>query len=129
MRIKNLRGVSEVRFLKTRLLHLGNVEKPSHPQFFAQRVPEACMRVKKKFENMFFRKFIKKFPIKAVFGNFSNRCTSSVAAYLPSTSKINFDPKNNWKKNSENCFWGKWVGMEVLGFLVSVLVPKTMVHI
>ena len=27
MRIKNLRG-SEVRFKKTRLLHLGNVEKP-----------------------------------------------------------------------------------------------------
>ena len=26
MRIKNLRGVSEVRFKKTRLLHLGNVE-------------------------------------------------------------------------------------------------------
>ena len=36
LRIKNLRGVSEVRFKKTRLLHLGNVEKPPHPQFFAQ---------------------------------------------------------------------------------------------
>ena len=34
MRIKNLRtGVSEVRFKKTRLLHLGNVEKPPHPSF------------------------------------------------------------------------------------------------
>ena len=29
MRIKNLRGVSEVQFKKTRLLHLGNVE--NHP--------------------------------------------------------------------------------------------------
>ena len=37
MRIKNLRGVSEVRFLKTRLLHLGNVEKPPYPQLSAQR--------------------------------------------------------------------------------------------
>ena len=25
---------------KTRLLHLGNVEKPPHPQFSAQRAPE-----------------------------------------------------------------------------------------
>ena len=33
-------GVSEVRFRKTRLLHLGNVEKPPHPQFFAQRAPK-----------------------------------------------------------------------------------------
>ena len=40
MRIKNLRGVSEVRFKKTRLLHLGNVEKPPHPQFSAQWAPE-----------------------------------------------------------------------------------------
>ena len=41
LRIKNLRrGVSEVRFRKTRLLHLGNVEKPPDPQFFAQRAPE-----------------------------------------------------------------------------------------
>ena len=40
MRIKNLMGVLEVRFKKTRLLHLGNVEKPPHPQFFAQRAPE-----------------------------------------------------------------------------------------
>ena len=39
MRIKNLRGVSEVRE-KTRLLHLGNVEKPPHPHFSAQRAPE-----------------------------------------------------------------------------------------
>ena len=30
MRIKNLRGVSEVRLKKTRLIHLGNVEKPPH---------------------------------------------------------------------------------------------------
>ena len=37
MRIKNLRGVSEVRFKKTLLLHLENVEKPPHPQFSAQR--------------------------------------------------------------------------------------------
>ena len=40
MRIKNLRGVSEVRLKKTRLLNLGNVEKPPHPQVFAQRAPE-----------------------------------------------------------------------------------------
>ena len=40
MRIKNMRGVSEVRFNKTGLLHLGNVEKPPHPQLFAQRAPE-----------------------------------------------------------------------------------------
>ena len=34
MRIKNLRGGdSEVRFTKTRLLHLGNVEKPPRPHF------------------------------------------------------------------------------------------------
>ena len=33
-RMKNLMGVSEVRIKKTRLLHLGNVEKPPHPQFF-----------------------------------------------------------------------------------------------
>ena len=40
MRIKNIRGVSEVRFKKTRHFHLGNVEKPPHPQFSAQRAPE-----------------------------------------------------------------------------------------
>ena len=40
MRIKNLRGVSEVRFGKTRVLHLGNVENPPHPQLFAQGAPE-----------------------------------------------------------------------------------------
>ena len=34
------RGVSKVRFKKTRLLHLGNDEKPPHPQFSAQRAPE-----------------------------------------------------------------------------------------
>ena len=35
-------GVSEVRFLKTRLLvlHLGNDEKPPHPQIFAQQAPK-----------------------------------------------------------------------------------------
>ena len=39
MRIKNPReGVSEVRFKKTRLLPLGNVEKPTHPQFSAELV-------------------------------------------------------------------------------------------
>ena len=32
--------ISEVRFKKTRLLHLGNVEKPPHPQFSTQREPE-----------------------------------------------------------------------------------------
>ena len=37
MRIKNLRGVSKVRFTKTRLLHLGNVEKPPHSQFLPIR--------------------------------------------------------------------------------------------
>ena len=36
-RIKNLRGASEVRFKKTRLLHLENVKKPPHSQFSAQR--------------------------------------------------------------------------------------------
>ena len=36
MRIKNLRGVSEVQLKKTRLFHLGNVEKPPHPQLSAQ---------------------------------------------------------------------------------------------
>ena len=40
MRIKNLREVSKVRLKKIRLLHLGNVKKPPHPQFFAQRAPE-----------------------------------------------------------------------------------------
>ena len=40
MRNKILRRVSEVRFKKTRLFHLGNVEKPPHPQFPAQRAPE-----------------------------------------------------------------------------------------
>ena len=40
MRIKNLRGVSEVRFKKTHILHLGNVEKPPHPQFSAQGARE-----------------------------------------------------------------------------------------
>ena len=38
-RITNLRGVSEVRF-KKKLDSLENVEKPPHPQFFAQRAPE-----------------------------------------------------------------------------------------
>ena len=33
-------GVSEVRFKKARLLHLGNVEKPPHPLFSAQRALE-----------------------------------------------------------------------------------------
>ena len=32
MRIKNLMGVSEVRFKKTRLLNIGNVEKQPHRQ-------------------------------------------------------------------------------------------------
>ena len=40
MRLKNLRGVSEVRFKKTRPLNLENVEKPPHTQFCAQRAPE-----------------------------------------------------------------------------------------
>ena len=40
MRIKNLMGVIEVRFKKLRLLLLGNVEKPPHPHFSAQRAPE-----------------------------------------------------------------------------------------
>ena len=35
MRIKNLGGVSDVRFKKTRIFHLGNVEKPPHPQLSA----------------------------------------------------------------------------------------------
>ena len=33
-------GVSEVRFKKSRVLQLGNVEKPPHAQFSAQRAPE-----------------------------------------------------------------------------------------
>ena len=33
--------VSEVGFVKTRLLHLGNVEKSPHPQISAQRAPES----------------------------------------------------------------------------------------
>ena len=37
-------GVSEVRFKKTRLLHLGNVEKPPNPQFSAQRAPERLVK-------------------------------------------------------------------------------------
>ena len=37
MRIRG--GVSEIRFKKTRLLHLGNVEEPPHPQFSAQWAP------------------------------------------------------------------------------------------
>ena len=40
MRNKNLRGVREVRFKKTRLHHLGNGEKPAHPQLSAQRACE-----------------------------------------------------------------------------------------
>ena len=40
MRIKNLKGVSEVRLKKTRLVHFGNVEKPPHQQFSAQRARE-----------------------------------------------------------------------------------------
>ena len=38
MRIKNWSVRSDLK--KTRLLHLGNVEKPLHLQFFAQRAPE-----------------------------------------------------------------------------------------
>ena len=34
------RGVSNVRFKKTRLFHLGNVKKPPHPQLSAQRACE-----------------------------------------------------------------------------------------
>ena len=40
MRIKNMRVVTEVRFKKTRLLHLGNVEKPPHPQLDLLRTPK-----------------------------------------------------------------------------------------
>ena len=40
MTIKNLWGVSEVRFKKTRLLHFGNVKKPPQPQFSAKRACE-----------------------------------------------------------------------------------------
>ena len=36
--------VSEVRFKKTRLLHLGNVEQPSHPQLFVQWAPEGQVK-------------------------------------------------------------------------------------
>ena len=42
MRIKYLRRVSEIRLRKTRLLHLGDVEKPPHPQF----LPNGRLRVK-----------------------------------------------------------------------------------
>ena len=40
MRIKNLIGGQWGPILKSRLIHLGNVEKPPHPQFSAQRAPE-----------------------------------------------------------------------------------------
>ena len=40
IRIKNQKGISEVRFKKTQLLHLGNVEKSPHPQLSAQRARE-----------------------------------------------------------------------------------------
>ena len=40
MRIKNLRGVSEVRIKKSRLLNLGNVEKPPHSQLVPLRARE-----------------------------------------------------------------------------------------
>ena len=40
MCIKNLRGVSDVRFKRTRLLHFGNVEKPPYPQLSEQRACE-----------------------------------------------------------------------------------------
>ena len=40
MRIKNLRGGQRGPIKKTRLLHLGNVEKTPHPQLSAQRAPE-----------------------------------------------------------------------------------------
>ena len=38
MRIKNMRGGQWGPFKKTRLLHLGTVEKPPHPQLSKQRV-------------------------------------------------------------------------------------------
>ena len=41
--------VSEVGFVKTRLLHLGNVEKPRHPQFSARRAPEGQQPARNKF--------------------------------------------------------------------------------
>ena len=40
MRIKNLRGVSEVRFKKNSTPSRGNVENPPHPQLSAQRARE-----------------------------------------------------------------------------------------
>ena len=40
MRIKHLRGSVRSDLKKTRLLHLGDVEKPPHPQFSAQRAFE-----------------------------------------------------------------------------------------
>ena len=42
MRIENLRRSVRSDFKKTRLLHLGNVEKPPQPQFSAQRAFEGC---------------------------------------------------------------------------------------
>ena len=50
MRIKNLMGVSEVRSKKTRLLHLGNVEKAPHAHFLRN----GRVRVKLMFSNFFF---------------------------------------------------------------------------
>ena len=40
MRIKNLRRSVRSDFKKTRLLHLGNLEKPPHPHFSAHWAPE-----------------------------------------------------------------------------------------
>ena len=40
MRIKNLGRGQCGPIKKTRLLHLGNVKKPPHPQFSAQQAPE-----------------------------------------------------------------------------------------
>ena len=40
MRIKNLMGSVRSDLKKTRLVHLGNVEKSTHPQFSARRAPE-----------------------------------------------------------------------------------------
>ena len=40
IRFKNLKGAVRSDLTKTRLLHLGNLEKPPHPQLSAQRACE-----------------------------------------------------------------------------------------
>ena len=74
MRKKILMGVSEVRFKKNRLLHLGNFEKPPHPQFLRS----GRLRVK----------FLKKVVQQPYRPEQSNTTVHSIKHFLP-------DLKNN----------------------------------